>query len=461
MQELGSDPRRAEDACSRRRAVAPILLLSLYAAALALVWGACASTDVTPEPGVPSSQRDYLLDPVEGYAGTLGESVLSRIEAAYQGLLETGDPKVAQVAADSLLSLDPQLVPARVLAAQGELVARRYGDAVATLAGRLDDSYTAGLLVLGRAAELDGLIPIAFDAYRRAAGSSAVAERRANALRGRALEAVRGEIDDSLERGRFEEAAGKVELLESWEPGARETLDAQRRLAFATGDRAGELEALRQLARLDDTAETLERLGQLELEVGDARRGLEVFEELSRRNPRDPRLQELLAQAKFLWRLEMVPPEVQELVQRSELSRGDFATLLYWLVPNVRSGSSSEPRIATDILDHPQRDAIVRVLNLGILEVEDPTLHRFAPDQPVSRREALEGLLRIPLEFGEDVPCVRDLGLVSQATTSFVCQTAARCGLLPSSEDCLPAATLGGREALDLVRRTLVVLGEG
>jgi hypothetical protein len=59
------------------------------------------------------------------------------------------------------------------------------------------------------------------------------------------------------------------------------------------------------------------------------------------------------------------------------------------------------------------------------------------------------------------VQCVRDLAVLSQVTASYVCQTAARCGLVPSTQDCLPAATLGGREALDLVRRALAVLGEG
>jgi tetratricopeptide (TPR) repeat protein len=459
LQQLARDP-RSTDGAANRCGGAWLALGLLVALGCAL--GACGGMDVTPEPGVPASQRDFLLDPFAGPVDTLDQSVRQRIETAYRSMLESGDPSVAATTAQALLALDPELAPARVLAAQADFVARRYAAVIGRLEGRLDDDGTlAGLLVLGRAAELDGLIPLAFDAYRRAALRNAVAARRANTLRDRAQEAVLEELDASLARGHFAEAAAKVAVLESWASGERVALEARRRFARAGDDRRGELEALRLLAQVDDEPELLERLGLLELEVGDARSGLEIFEELVRRSPDEPRLEDLLSQAKFLWRLEMLPPQAQELVQRSELSRGDFATLLYWLVPNMRSGGSGEARIATDVLDHPQRDAIVRVLNLGIMEVEDDTLHRFAPDLPVARVDALDALLRIPLEFGDDVQCVRDLAVLSQVTASYVCQTAARCGLVPSTQDCLPAATLGGREALDLVRRALAVLGEG
>lgn len=432
---------------------------------LATVLNGCGSADLTPQAGVPSSQRDYLISPLEGVSEQLEPGVRDRIEVAYRALVDSGDSAAALSAAEQLLSLDPLLASARVLAAQGEFVARHYGAVVDRLAPHLDDTTVAGLLVLGRAAELDGFLPAAYDAYRRAADRNPVAARRAKALQERAWDALMKEFDGELESSRFADARATLDRLESWAPERLGVIDARRRLAFANGDREAELEALRILmepgreARSDP--ELAERLGRLELEIGEPRRGLEIFEELLRRKPEDPRLEEQVAQAKFLWRLEMLPPDVQDLAQRSELTRGDFATLLYWVVPNVRSGGSSEARIATDVLDHPQRDAIVRVLNLGLMQVEDDTLHRFAPDDPLSRRDALETLLRIPLEFGDGVACVSDFAVLSAPTASFVCQTAVRCNLVPTTDDCLLGAALSGREALDLIRRALVLLGEG
>ncbi len=269
-------------------------------------------------------------------------------------------------------------------------------------------------------------------------------------------------LDDALQRGRLDEAAGRLARLEAWAPGAVPTLEAARKLAAAQGDGTTELAAVKKLQAAGvDRLEIQERRAELELEVGDSSAGLQLFQQLAREHPADAGLQEKLEQAKFRWRLTLLPPQVQAIPPEPVLTRADFATLLHWLIPAVRSArGQGGGRIATDILDHPRRDEIARVVNLGLMEV-DPTLHAFHPDRPIVRSEALAALLRAVETLGGRAACLSSMPLGDRPTHDEVCAAAARCGLLPAPEDCLPGATLSGSEALEMFRHTLQLLSTG
>jgi hypothetical protein len=250
-------------------------------------------------------------------------------------------------------------------------------------------------------------------------------------------------------------------LLREWQPGGEQTLRAERALAVAEEDPEAELAAVAALgARFPEDRELTERRAELELAVGDPGRGLSLLEELAAAHPGDSDLAARLDAAKFRWRFAQLPARVSALGRAPELSRGGFAVLLYWLVPSVRYGRGSAPRIASDILDHPQREEIARVVNVGLMEVE-PSVHRFAPDRPVSRFDALAGALRLlgGGAGGEPVPCAAEVPYNARPSYEFVCGTAASCGLIASAGDCLPRAPMSGSEALEVIRRTLVRLG--
>ena len=208
--------------------------------------------------------------------------------------------------------------------------------------------------------------------------------------------------------------------------------------------------------RRAEDRELLERWLDLELEVGDARQGLELAERLARRYPQDPALAEKLAFAKFRFRLGVLPERVQELAGRVELERGDQALLLFWLFPQVRYGEAGRPRIATDILDDPRREEIARVVNLGLMDV-DESLHRFYPEQSLERRSLLRSLLRLLAQAEPPADCARDLA--PRPSQEAICAAAERCRLIPSVADCLPEATVSGREALGYVQRALELSG--
>ncbi|MEZ5314479.1 MAG: hypothetical protein R2862_13035 [Thermoanaerobaculia bacterium] len=47
-----------------------------------------------------------------------------------------------------------------------------------------------------------------------------------------------------------------------------------------------------------------------------------------------------------------------------------------------------------DVLDHPAREEIVRIVNLGVMAV-DESLHRFVPEATLRRSEAVASLVRL------------------------------------------------------------------
>jgi hypothetical protein len=405
----------------------------------------------------PRQERAYLLDPAAGYPLVADRSREEEVSAAYRRLMEGGDDAGARATADRLLAADPGFHPASVLAAEAEFAAGRLGAAAERLrpvTGELP-AYTAAQLLLGRVAETLGYLPEAYGAYLAASGDSELAGSRARALRPRTLEILARRVHDDLARGRVEEAAAELARLESWGADEDATLEAAQGVAAARGDAAAELAAVSRLAARYPTRRDLaEHRAALELDAGDVRKALEVLQGLAARYPGDPRLAEELEVAKFHWRLDLLPEDTRGVVAEPELTRGDFASLLYWLVPDVRYAQAASPRIAGDILDNPRREEIAKVANLGLMQV-DPTLHRFAPDDPLTRLDALAACVAV-LARGERPPaCLGGPG--ARASAAAICAAAARCRLIDDGAACLPQAAVAGREAADLIRRTLAL----
>ena len=444
----------------RRIVAAPLLAVSLAASL------ACTGTPPPPptrppvarprEPlGLEPADRPYLIDPFEGYSHAVNAELRERLQSLWRDLMEEGDTAGTSRIAASMLEQDPELLPAQLILAQIDFAARDDRRVVERLlpVGDALPTYTASQLLLGRATERLGDIPLAYAAFRAVAARSPLALKRAGELHPRALEIVSNRLDEALRNQLFEEADKQLGLLRNWAPAETLTLEAARKVAVARGDRSAELGAVKELSsrRPADRA-LLERRAELELEVGDPSAGLKIVEDLAARQPQDPALAEKLESAKFRWRLSQLPQSVQEVAAKPELGKGDLAVLLYWLVPEVRNSRPTAGRIATDVLDDPHQEEIVRVVNLGLMDV-DPTLHRFSPAAPVRRGPALRVVLRALARFGNS-DCAG-----GGAGAPPVCDAAMACGLLPSADDCQPAAPLSGSEGVEMLRRSLKLLG--
>lgn len=416
----------------------------------------CASSQppaapVTPAPPAASD----LLAPSTGYPLAVGGGVLRALDAAFEGL-KRGEALAARREAEARLRADPGLHAAAVLLAECELwegnavaAVERLRPVVAELPG-----YDAAQVALGAAASKTGDLPTALIAYSAAAERGVpAAAARARELRPRALEITHHRLDDALSRGRHDEAREQLAFLTRWAPDERETLEATRDVARAVSDPRLELLAVRGLAAQPGAPrEVRADLAKLEVETGDAAAGVRLYEQLLRESPKDPELAERLSWAKYRFRLQLLPAEVRGIAERPQLSRGDFAVLLYWIAPDVRYGRGGAVRIATDILETEHRDEIMRLLNLGLLDV-DETLHKFYPDAAITRGDALAALLRLLAERGR-VACVS--GLSPRAIgREGACGLAAACGIESDAAGCLPGAPLSGAEAAELIQRSL------
>jgi hypothetical protein len=270
---------------------------------------------------------------------------------------------------------------------------------------------------------------------------------------------VAAQVEDSVARARLEESRARLATLVEWAPADQATLEATLTVDKAAGDARGELAAVRGLlgsARSGDEA-LLERRGELELEVGQPSAAIEIYESLRRRHPDQPHFAEQVDVAKFRWRVANLPGEVRRLVDEPELSRADFAVLLYWLVPGVRAAVVSEPHIATDILDHPRRQEIMRVVNLQLMDL-DQTLRRFNPESRVHRVQALRALERVLQRAQPEPSCVAAIAGNPSPSREAACAVAAACGFLAEPADCLAEAGVSGADAAFWIRRTGALL---
>lgn len=453
----------------RRRRGLPRALLAA-SALLGLAATACVeSPPPARPPGAPPEslaaatirrERAYLLSPFEGYAGTVDPARRDRIARAFDAMIATGSVAPARQAAGELLAVEPELAPAKVLAAQADFAEGNQQAVVVRLlaVGDAQPNYTASQLVLGRAAELAGDLPLAYSAYRAIAARNGKAFERTGDLHARALRIVGDRLQEAL-RGagpdRLAEAERDLALLRTWGPGELPTLEGARALAVARGDARAELEAVKGLAaRQPADRALLERRADLELQVGDPGAGLKLIQDLVDRHPGDAELREKLRLAKFRWRVSLLPGDVRALAEKPELSRADLTVLFYWLVPEVRYAKATAGRIATDILDHPHREEIAHVVNLGLMDV-DPNLHRFSPEAPMRRGAALRSLARLLTGFGKPAACAEEAG----GTAAPPCGLAVRCGLVDGEDACEAGEPLSGADAVEWLRRSLVLLG--
>jgi tetratricopeptide (TPR) repeat protein len=428
-----------------------------------LLTGALACSSAPPPPAPPSprqpeaprlrpSDESYLLSPLKGF-GEIGAEPRADLERGWHALLERSDLDEARKIGDDLLTADSALSPAAVLLAQADFVDRDYRAVLDRLQPVVIErpAYVAAQLVLGRAAELLGDVPLAYASFRAIASKSPKAFERTGELHPRTLEILYARLEDALAKRDLEVAERQLALLRQWGGDEPRTLEGERAVAVARGDMVAELAAVRGLTGGRGPIERplLERLAELEIAVGDPRRGLEIFQGLADRYPRDAALADKLAMAKFRWRLTLLPKGVQDAAAKPELSKGDFAALLYWLVPNVRYARVTSGRIATDVLDHPQQEAIVRVVNLGLLDI-DSTLHRFYPGAPLRRGGALRAVSRLLAQFGGGLSCL--------AGAADSCSAMAACKVIAAPEDCRANTPLSGIDAVEMLRHALSLL---
>lgn len=384
--------------------------------------------------------------------------VEQRHAAAGASAVRRGDIAGATAAASALRDSAPDL--AAVLQAEIDLVRHNDGVVPERLEPVLEakPDYTAAQIVLGRAQERLGDVVAAYGHYVAVGDQFAPAAHRAAELRARVVEILGRRVSSALEAGRTDAASEALEHLQAWAPAEEVTLRSALAVAQAMQDPRAELAALRSLASRHPEDESLaRRRARLELHWGDPTVGFEILQNLSAAHPNDVSLANEVAGARYYWRLAMLPTRVRDLTGRPSLSRAEYAGLLYWLMPSVRS-QPGVGRIASDVLDSPWRTEIIRVVNLGLMDI-DRSQHRFEPDRPVTKREALLALVRLIGRHAPAPACLGGVRFDAVDDAEAVCGAAAACGLLGSAEGCLPTAPVSGQEAVEYAHQALQSVG--
>lgn len=412
------------------------------ATGLLMLAAACAT--VTPDDAGPRvlalapEVRDYLVDPTVGMEDVPGGS-RSRAFGVFEQL-RVGDIAGARQGLGALDGVGGEVQ--RVLEAQLAFAESRPEEARQIL-GR-NPSGDAGLLLSARLHDLAGEPAAAVADYLGLRGRLAVADERVAALLPDAIEQRDHDFDRALANRDIDRARVVLEDLRNWSADREQTRRSSVRLARATGDEAAELAAWRSLARVaPPSREEMFQWAELELTDGNPDQALEVSRALVASADDDPEAQELLARAEFTWRSRLLPEKARAVLKSPVLSRAELAVALYWLFPQARYAPSQAVRIASDILENPYREEIAQVVNAGLLDV-DPVGHRFRPDAPAMRSEA--------------VRCVAELLRVGGArcavgtATSDACAVLGGCGIV-AVDRCKVGEAVSGAEFSDWARR--------
>jgi len=426
-------------------------------AALALLVSGCAGVGAPVPESVlgPGRVDPVLVDPFLHFPLETSTALGGRVREAFDEVKRGAALGPARDQALAVLEADPGFQPAAVLAAEIDFLEHRAARARDRLqpVSEAFPRYHAASWVLALAADELGDVVLAYEALTRIGAALPGAAQRASELAPRAVEITRKRFDQALASLHFEAAHAELDRLRTFAGDDPSTLEATWRLARAAGETGDERAALERLvAAAPERRETVERLAELEIEAGSLRAGLARLESLADHYPEDRALGERVERAKFRWRFENFPQAVRALARVPELSRASFARLVFWLVPQVRYAPIEAPPVATDILDHAQRNEIVRVLNVGLLDV-DRSVHRFAPERPVSRLEVLAALLRVRARNHPNAACLAGIEPSRFGRqVARTCDAAVRCGLLAESADCLAAAPVSGDQAIELFR---------
>jgi len=421
-----------------------------------LLAGGCFAPTDRPQPtsSVELRSDPFLVASTTGYTQVVEPAAAAALERAFQELLEGGSGAAAVAAAEELTADATAWAPATVLAAQGYYVDGDCLRAIDTLAEVVEryPGFTAAQLIVGHCRERAADLPGAAAAYVAVSGGNSLARARLSSIAPQARDAAVARIRSWLAGGRTEAARLALDSLQGWAPRDLATLSVVAELAAAIGDRALELATVRLLAKERPERALLVRQAALEMAVGDAGAGLQLLEDLRRDYPQDAAIVDSLEQARFAWRTTMLPGPARALGSKPELARGQWAQLLYWVFPGVRYARPAEAVIANDVLDHDCRTEIVRVVNLGIMEV-DPNLHAFQPDSSAQRIDALRSLLRLLARDPRAQSCLGGATVGARLSVESACALSARCGLIEEVGDCVPTASLSGPVAMTLARK--------
>lgn len=282
----------------------------------------------------------------------------------------------------------------------------------------------------------EGRLRDALDGYREAARLAPSDPRYAShekGLEGALIERRTGEAEEALRRKDVVAARRAAVSILEVDPRAAVGYHALAAAAEAEGALDDAWSAAKRAYEIDSAdAPMTEALASLATKTGRWAEAESLYGQLAKS---DPSFCEKAAAAGLEFRIQNLPAQARRAALSARLTRAQLSVLLVELSPDVREARiPAGADVAVDVVDRPERAALVRTIGLGFFPVSRDT-HLVGPDAPVTRAEMTSHLRRLAALAGGELPCAASL---------------AECGILPEGP-----RQISGREAVAAIDAAL------
>jgi tetratricopeptide (TPR) repeat protein len=354
--------------------------------ALLLLSSSCGSASRSAAPN-----DQFPLDPREGLVGPFPPGVRAGWEALFKGHLPRARQQF-QTAEAREPGLAAKIGLIEVLVEEASLP-----QALASCSQTLADAdSTAPLLVAcGEAHARSGQAIEGLELYRRAldrAGRRPGLEARAAVLASLASEQLRRQAQEAAGQKDWKAARQEIARAIELDPESGPARETAGDVELEAGDRPAALVRYRQALDLAPLDRTLwKKIATLALELSDYGVAAPVLDKLA---AEDPSYEAQAAEARLSFRIANWPAAERSAALALQLTRGEAALLLWWMVPEVRQTKVTEGIIASDVVGRPDAPEITRVFSLQLLDVDRET-HRASPDAQLTFSAACKTYLRL------------------------------------------------------------------
>jgi len=311
--------------------------------------------------------------------------------------------------------------------------------AACTTAPPREDPAAARLreaVALAESAVSEGRLRDALDAYREAVrlapGDARLAASEKEVRDALVARRVR-EADEALGRKNVTAARRAAVSILEIDPLEAAGYRSLAKAAEAEGALEDAWSAAKRAYEIDPgDAAMAEALASVATKTGRWSEAAALYEQLGKS---DPAFREKAAAAGFEFRFQNLPVVARRAALSPRLTRAQLAALLVELSPEIRDARVPPGAdVAMDVVDRPERAALVRTIGLGFFPVSRDT-HLVGADTPVSRAEMASHLRRLAALAGGELDCAASL---------------AECGILPEG-----SRQVGGREAVAAIEAAL------
>jgi tetratricopeptide (TPR) repeat protein len=355
----------------------------ILVAALAIVLASCAPAPAPIAAPTPQGNDRFIIDPRTGYDLQPSPANAKRFDEAWRAILG-GDYTTARKRLEEIRAKEPGYAPMQIAEAS---IALRQGktDVARPIVERIlakRPHYVAAEVYRAEIAIAEKRPREAYDFYRDIASHP-----NAPDIAGERIAELRTMLFDQLYNAATaapdEEAVRLLREALTINPSvnAARILLVQKLVGQHKYDEARtELEPVLNSGDLD-RAEVQEALAEIDISHNRFEAAIARYERLSKRDKRySARFEEIKRQ----YAEANMPSQFRRAIESEAITRGDLAVLMYWKVASIRFASNmAAPPIAIDIGETPGRDEIVRVMALGIYQV-DPITRRVGPFTPVN-----------------------------------------------------------------------------